>query len=94
MRSYLTKIPITNYKVALNLMSFSNLTIGQRAKVLSYETGNPAYRQLLMSLGLVPGTQFTVRKKAPLGDPIEIEFRGYRLSLRRDEAAVLRIQSI
>jgi ferrous iron transport protein A len=40
----------------------------------------------LMELGLVTGTRVFVRRKAPLGDPLEIELRGYSLSIRRDEA--------
>jgi ferrous iron transport protein A len=41
----------------------------------------------LMEMGLVPGTALKVAGVAPLGDPIEIELRGYRLSLRRSEAS-------
>ncbi len=40
----------------------------------------------LMEMGLVPGTEFSVLGMAPLGDPLEIALRGYRLSLRRSEA--------
>lgn len=75
-------------------MQFNELLIGQSAKVISYNNNNKAYSQQLMSLGLVPGTIFKISKVAPLGDPVEIEFRGYRLSLRRDEAAIMQVQTL
>jgi len=53
------------------------------AGVLAY---TPEIRRLL-ELGLTPGTVFRVVRVAPLGDPIEIALRGYRLCLRRAEAA-------
>ena len=40
-----------------------------------------------MEMGIVPGVELTLIGKAPLGDPLEIELRGYRLSLRQTEAA-------
>ncbi len=49
------------------------------------------YRNRLLSMGLTPGTEFLVERRAPLGDPVEISLRGFRLSLRREEAAQLRV---
>jgi ferrous iron transport protein A len=46
----------------------------------------------LMEMGLVPGTEFRVVGLAPLGDPLEIEIRGYRLSLRKSEAERVSVQ--
>jgi len=43
-------------------------------------------------MGLVPGAEFTVVRRAPLGDPVEIEVLGFLLSLRADEAAGLRVR--
>ena len=48
--------------------------------------GERSFRRRLLELGLVPGTEIRVRNVAPLGDPIEIELRGCRLSIRRAEA--------
>ena len=45
-----------------------------------------------MELGLLPGTPVKLVRVAPLGDPLEFEFRGYRLSLRREEAALILLQ--
>lgn len=46
----------------------------------------------LQDLGFVPGTAVVVRRRAPLGDPVEIELRGYRLCLRRDQLQALRVE--
>ncbi|PHR91859.1 MAG: iron transporter [Blastopirellula sp.] len=50
-------------------------------------TGDDAVSVRLMEMGITPGIEVSVIGCAPLGDPIEIEIRGYRLSLRRTEAA-------
>ena len=55
-------------------------------------SGSSALRQRLMALGFVPGTQLLVRKFAPLGDPIEIKFRSYSLSIRRQDAAQILVE--
>lgn len=73
---------------------FNQLQPGDRARVVGYHGGTPAYNRQLMSLGLVPGTEFLVRQRAPLGDPVEILFRDFRLSLRADEAAVLVVEKL
>ena len=45
-----------------------------------------------MDMGITKGTQLTVRKVAPLGDPIEVNVRGYELSLRKADAAMIEVQ--
>ena len=45
-------------------------------------------------MGLTPGTEFTVTRVAPLGDPVEILVRGFKLSLRKDEAAALVVEEL
>jgi ferrous iron transport protein A len=54
--------------------------------------GDRAFRRRLMELGLVPGTEVSLVQFAPLGDPLEIEARGCRLSIRRAEAAELLVE--
>ena len=49
--------------------------------------GEGALRRHLMDMGLTKGVSVTVRKVAPLGDPLEVTIRGYELSLRKEEAA-------
>lgn len=53
--------------------------------------GPRAFRRRLMELGLVPGTEVMVLAVAPLGDPIEIEARSARLSIRKHEAAMIEV---
>lgn len=64
---------------------FSDVRVGMRARVASYTKDQPELRRLA-EMGLTEGTEFEVVKVAPLGDPIEIALRGYRLCLRRKEA--------
>ena len=48
-------------------------------------------KRRLVEMGITPGTYVTVTKRAPLGDPIEIELRGYKLTIRREDAQGIRI---
>ena len=48
--------------------------------------GEGAVKRRIMDMGLTKGTEVTVRKVAPLGDPVEITVRGYELSIRKSEA--------
>lgn len=66
----------------------SELRVGDEARVAGYAVDSP-YAAQLMRLGLIPGTQLQVRRVAPLGDPVEIRFRGFSLALRPREAACL-----
>jgi Fe2+ transport system protein FeoA len=75
-------------------MQVNELKVGNKASIIGFKQGNPQYRQRLIAMGLIPGTQFTVSRMAPLGDPIEILVRGYALSLRKHEATLLNIQEI
>ncbi len=72
--------------------TLAELEIGQRARVRSVEgQGRMAVR--LLELGFVPGSEVSLIKRAPLGDPLELRLRGYHVSLRRAEAAVVRIDA-
>lgn len=75
-------------------MQFSELKIGQTAKIIALASGDAAYRQRLIAMGLLPGTLFTVSRIAPFGDPIEILVRGFALSLRKHEANILQIEEV
>lgn len=56
--------------------------------------GDGALRHHLLDMGLTPGTEITLQKIAPMGDPIQIEVRGYELTLRLDEAKKIEIENI
>lgn len=68
----------------------SGLGAGEKGIVQADTAEHPAAQRLL-AMGLLPGTTVTVVQVAPLGDPIEVEFRGMRLSLRRADAAAVRV---
>lgn len=54
-------------------------------------TGEGAVKRRIMDMGLTKGTTVTVRKVAPLGDPIELTVRGYELSIRKADAEMVEI---
>lgn len=64
----------------------SDFKIGERGKITAV-SGEGRVRRRLFDMGVTPGAEITMRKKAPLGDPIEITLRGYELTLRKTEAA-------
>ena len=72
-------------------LSLSDLNVGEQARVAGY-AHDSAYAGQLMRLGLIPGTALEVRRVAPLGDPVEIRFRGFSLALRPREAACLLLE--
>jgi ferrous iron transport protein A len=70
----------------------NQLKIGQIARILDFTEDN-AITQRLEEMGINPGEEITVVRFAPLGDPIEIKIRGYLLTLRRDEANLIKVSS-
>lgn len=71
--------------------SLALLTLDQKATVLTVG-GERSFRRRLLELGFVPGTEVIVRNVAPMGDPIEIQVRGSRVSIRRAEASQIQVQ--
>ncbi len=69
----------------------SDLAVGEKGKVVAVH-GEGAIRRRLFDMGITPGAEIYLRKKAPLGDPIEIALRGYELTLRKSEAAHVEMQ--
>lgn len=77
----------------MTLVSFSELKKGMTARIAG--TPEPKDEVLrLHEMGLIPGTEFKVVKIAPMGDPIEIDLRGYRLCLRKQEMAGFEVEII
>jgi len=72
------------------LKTLKTLRPGVEARVV-YVHGGGALRLRIMEMGLTPGALVRVRKIAPLGDPVEILVRGYALSLRRADAALVEV---
>lgn len=73
-------------------MTLSNLVPGETATVTSYNPTVKALRKQLLAMGLTPGTQVTVVRVAPLGDPMELKLRGFSLTLRKDHADAVNIE--
>ena len=72
-------------------MTLSQLKVGESGTVTAVN-GEGAIRRRLFDMGITPGAEVSLRKKAPLGDPIEIAIRGYELTLRKAEAAHVEIK--
>jgi ferrous iron transport protein A len=72
--------------------TLAELPVGSRAKVARVEGADDVTCRL-MEMGLTPGVELRVVGVAPLGDPLELELRGYRLSVRKTEAARVEIQT-
>ena len=68
-----------------------NASIGSTVRVVRLH-GEGAVKRRIMDMGLTRGVEFTVRKVAPHGDPIEVTVRGYELSLRRADAEMIEIE--
>ena len=74
-------------------MTLDKLTIGQSARILQV-AGKGELRHHLLDMGLTPGVEVTLRKVAPMGDPIELELRGYELTLRLDDAGQIEVEAV
>lgn len=72
-------------------MTLDKLQPGQGGVIATVD-GEGALRLRLLDMGLIPGTAVTVRKIAPLGDPIEIHIRGYELTLRLEDASYITME--
>lgn len=71
--------------------TLDRLARGQRAVIVQIG-GERGLRRRLLAMGLVPGETVTLTAVAPLGDPLELTVKGYRLSLRRDEARLVVVE--
>ena len=65
--------------------------VGETVKVVKLH-GEGAVKRRIMDMGITRGTEITVRKVAPLGDPVEIRVRGSFISVRKDEAAIMEVR--
>lgn len=72
------------------MKTLRDIPVGGSATVARL-TGEGALKRRIMDMGLTKGTSVVVRKVAPLGDPLEITVRGYELSIRKEEAAIVEV---
>lgn len=71
-------------------MTLKEVAVGQTVKVAKLNGEGPVKRRI-MDMGITKGVEVYVRKVAPLGDPIEVTVRGYELSLRKADAAMIEV---
>ena len=72
-------------------MTIDDLKIGQ-AGTIAQVGGEGALRLRFLDMGLIPGTRVTLQKVAPMGDTIQIQVRGYELTIRREDAAKITLK--
>ncbi len=71
-------------------MTLDQLELGATAQVLKL-SGEAGVKRRLMEMGITAGSQVQAVRRAPLGDPLDVKVRGYHLSLRKEEAAVIEV---
>lgn len=74
-----------------NMRTLKDVKIGQKVKVQKLE-GEGAIKRRIMDMGITKGVEIYVRKVAPFGDPIEVNLRGYELSLRKADAEMVIVE--
>ena len=72
-------------------MTLKEAKVGSTVKVVKLH-GEGAVKRRIMDMGITKGVEVYVRKVAPLGDPIEVTVRGYELSLRKEDAAMIDVK--
>ena len=75
------------------MKTLKDVKVGQTVKVVKLH-GQGAIKRRIMDMGITKGVQIYVRKFAPLGDPMELQVRGYELSLRKADADMIEIEEI
>ena len=73
------------------MKTLKDAKVGQVVTVVKLH-GEGAVRRRIMDMGITKGVEIFVRKAAPLGDPIELNLRGYELSLRKDDAEMIEVE--
>ena len=73
------------------MKTLREVPIGGKAKVIKLH-GEGAIKRRIMDMGITRGTEIYVRKVAPLGDPIEVNVRGYELSIRKADAEMVEVE--
>jgi ferrous iron transport protein A len=75
-------------------IKLQDLSPGEKGEIIGYEKSEAAYRERILSMGLTRGTQITLKKIAPLGDPVEVSVGDCNISLRKAEAAILKLRRV
>lgn len=76
-------------------IKLSDLKIGDKAQILSFDVENAACRQKMFAYGLIPGAEISIARIAPLGDPLQIQLDGgIMLSIRKSEGRDVKVKRI
>ena len=73
------------------MTSLNNIKVGDRVKVTKLE-GQGALKRRIMDMGITKGVEIFVRKVAPLGDPMQLQVRGYELTIRKADANLIMVE--
>ncbi len=74
--------------------NLANLKKGQKARVLFLNVQDSAIRRKFLDMGITEGVQIKIKKIAPLGDPIDLELRGYELCIRKEDLKRINVEVI
>ena len=73
-------------------MVLSKLNVGQKAKIVKLNVQNKEIRRHLLDMGLTRGTKIEIKKKAPMGDPIDIKLRDYELCISKSDLSQIEVE--
>jgi ferrous iron transport protein A len=71
-----------------------DFSVGTKGRIVGYERSFLGYQGKLLSMGLIPGKEFTVIRHASFNNPVEIDIQGFKLSLRKQEADALCVEEV
>lgn len=77
-----------------DICKISELEVGQKAKVIEIEKMNKEIRRHLLDMGVTRGVEIEVKKKAPMGDPIDISLRDYELCICKNDLSKIRVEVV
>ena len=78
----------------MSAMTLDKLAIGKDAIIQKVECDDTSLRKHILNMGLTPGTEVTLVKTAPMGDPLELRARGYELTLLKSDAAFISVTDV
>ena len=85
-------VQVTAEERKANAETLEDLAPGEKGIILQVGNERGPVKRRLVDMGLTPGTEILVRKVAPFGDPIEVNLRGYELSLRKEDAGKIEVE--
>lgn len=75
-------------------MVLSDLKVGEKAKIIKLNVQNKEIRRHLLDMGLTRGTKIEIKKKAPMGDPIDVKLRDYELCISKSDLKQIDVEVI